>query len=86
MARWPLRTVAAVVDGVELGEVLPDGAELDALAGAGGGEGVEVAERRDVRGFVEHEQQRRVERLPGAGVAILRGANDRLHQGLEQRP
>lgn len=66
-ARWPLTTVAARrgVEGVDLRHVLPDGAELDSLAGAGGGEGVEVAERRDVRGFVQHQQQPRIERPAG---------------------
>jgi len=37
----------------DLGEVLPHGHELDPVPGAGGGEAVELGQRRDVRSLVE---------------------------------
>ena len=77
---------ASTVEGFDLGEVLPDGTDLDALAGAGGGVGGELAQRGDVGGLVEHYHQRRVQGPPGAGVRVLGGAQDGLHEGLEQRP
>src|SRR5207253_2683016 len=40
----------------QLGQVLEDRDELDPLAGRGRSEGVQVAQRRNVRGLVEDEQ------------------------------
>ncbi len=73
------------VGGFDLGEVLEDGDELDALAGAGGGEGGEVADGGDVGAFVEDEQQRRVEWLAGSGGVFVGGCDELLDEGREER-
>jgi hypothetical protein len=59
-----------------LADVLDDGQQLDALAGSGRGDLVEVRQRRDVRDLVEREQQRRVDRLSGRRGALERGGGD----------
>ena len=46
------------VAGLDLGEVLPDGDELDADAAGGGGDLGEVGEGCDVGGLVDDQQQR----------------------------
>jgi hypothetical protein len=66
-------------------EVLEDGDELQALAAAGGGELGEVGQRGEVGGLVEHEQQRRVDRLAGAGGALVDAGDDVVEQADEQR-
>jgi hypothetical protein len=63
---------AVAVSGLDLGEVLPDGDELDALPGGGGGEIVEVAEGCVVGGFVEDDEQRGVERTAGGMGSLVR--------------
>ncbi len=78
------RRVVAPVDGVDLGHVLEDRHELDALTGAGRGERCEVAERRDVGALVEDEQQRRVEWPPGLGRAVVGVGDDLLYESGEQ--
>ena len=55
-----------------LAHVLKHREQLHPLARAGGGDLVEVGQRRDVRGLVQREQQRRLDRL-----AALRGARER---------
>src|SRR5690606_13291535 len=46
------------VAGLDLGEVLPDGDELDPDAASGGGDLGEIGEGCDIGGFVDHEQER----------------------------
>jgi hypothetical protein len=68
-----------------LGEVLDDGDELDALAGGGRGEGVEVGQRGDVGDLVEHDEERWVKRFAGRGGAVVDLGEDAGDQGDEQR-
>ena len=61
------------VAGGHLGQVVPDGHQLDAVAGRRGRQRVEVGQRGDVGRLVQHHQQRRVEGParpghPGDGV------------------
>src|SRR5579862_3903972 len=78
------RSVSSV-DGADLGHVLEDGDELDSLPGAGRGEGRELAQRGDVRAFVENDQQRRVDRLSACGRELVRAGDDLLDEGCEER-
>jgi hypothetical protein len=46
------------VPGLQLGEILPDGDELDTDAAGGGGDLGEVGEGCDVGCFIDHQEQR----------------------------
>ena len=61
---------------VALGDVLQHAEQVHALPGAGGGDLVEVRERRDVADLVQGEQQRRVDRAAGLGAALIRAGDD----------
>jgi hypothetical protein len=73
------------VSRVQLGEVLPNRDELHPVTCGRGREHVELSEWRDVRGLVEHHEQRRVEALSyGHGPSVCLG--DHLcDEGREER-
>ena len=73
LARWLLTMVAARSPQRDrhLREVLDHGDQLDALAGGGRGEAVEVGQRGDVGHLVKDDQERRVKRFAGAGGAVV---------------
>jgi hypothetical protein len=68
----------------DLAEVLKHRQQLHALAGRGGGDLVEVGQRRDVGGLVEAHKQRRVDRPAGERRARERGGDDVGDQRGEQ--
>ena len=71
--------------GADLGQVVPDGDQLDAVTGRGGGQRVEVGHRGDVRRLVEHHQQRWVEGSAGAGDQVVGPVEDGPQDPHEQR-
>ena len=83
MARWLLTIVVAplAVAGLDLGKVLPDGHQLDAQAGGGRRQGVEVAQRGDVGRLVEHDEQGWIERAPAGCRPPADGRHHLVDQG-----
>ena len=67
-----------------LAHVLKHGEQLHALARAGGGDLVEVGQRRDVRRLIQREQQRGLDRLAALRRAGERARGDVGDQGGEQ--
>ena len=64
------------VAGGDLGEVVPDGHQLDAVTGGGGSQSVEIGQWRDIGRLVEDDEKRRVERTTGGRhplVGVLDG-------------
>ena len=59
------------VAGLDLGEVLPDGDELDPDAASGGGDLGEIGEGCDIGGFVDDQQERLGEAAVGAVGAVV---------------
>ena len=74
------------VAGLDLGEVLPDGDELDADAAGGGGDLGEVGERSDVGGFVDDEQQWLGEPVGGAVGPVVDPGDGLFDEGGEEGP
>ena len=72
------------VAGLDLGEVLPDGDELDADAAGGGGDLGEVGERGDVGGFVDHEEQWFGEPVGGPIGSVVDPGDGLFDQGGEE--
>jgi hypothetical protein len=71
----------------ELGLVVPDRQELDALAAAGGGQLGQLLDGRTVAGLVQADEQPWVEHAVGLlGGQLLRPADDDGDQQLKQRP
>ena len=68
-----------------LGQVVPHGHQLDAMASGGARQRVEVGDRCDVGGLVEHHQQGRVERLAGPGHLVVGTVEDGAQHADEQR-
>src|SRR5690606_23005262 len=74
------------VAGLDLGEVLPDGDELDADSAGGGGELGEVGEGSDVGGLINDEQERFGESATGPVGAVVDPGDDLFDEGGEQGP
>lgn len=66
----------------DLADVLKHAQGLDSLAGASGGDLIEIGQRRDVGGLIEAEQQRRIDRAVRRRRAVKRG---RHHVGDQRR-
>lgn len=66
----------------DLADVLKHAQELDSLAGASGGDLIEIGQRRDVGGLIEAEQQRRIDRAARRRRAVKRGGH---HVGDQRR-
>ena len=71
------------VAGAHLRHVLPDRHQLDPMGRGGGGQAVEFGQGGDVRRFIEHDEQGRIQRCARTG-GVGEGLNeDLLRQGGE---